>query len=386
MDAVRFARGAANEAGFLADLDAGLAKNKARDAAFMRAQIPVDGGGGARGLLSLKQGAQAASQAISALNGGSIVPLIGSLGSTGIAGAAVAAAAALAALTAKAFMAEDAARRVKEEFFAQVDALKAAGGNVEFAEHVNRVVSLSTAWGKAREQLDAYLATLAERTGGTNFGLGVIAAFGAAGAANTMSTETAQQREQRLAFGAAKERLEQEKKANEERQEMEKQSAAAAKEYAREREAMAQKAFEATRDRMAKEAAAQKKAADEGLERDRKIRESVRTPAQNLRRELSELGMSSVDPFTRLKALENMQQKALGMIGGGGTPRLQSQTAIRAGSVEALRANFPGGNTPDEKQLAEQKKTAENTKQAKVVLEQIRDAIKETTASMGVMP
>lgn len=106
-----------------------------------------------------------------------------------------------------------------------------------------------------------------------------------------------------------------------------------------------------------------------------KIREGLRTPAERLRDEAMEAGnafrLGSIDAATRDRALLDFKARAADMAGSDAAARTIG--VVRGGSVEALRQQF-GGNVT-EKQLAEQKKTAENTTQANTLLGEIKTVI-----------
>lgn len=106
-----------------------------------------------------------------------------------------------------------------------------------------------------------------------------------------------------------------------------------------------------------------------------KIRDGLRTPAEKLRDEALAAGnafrLGAIDAATRDRALEDFRVRAADMAGQDAAARTIG--VIRGGSVEALRQQFGGNAT--EKQLAEQKKTAENTAQANTLLGEIKGVI-----------
>lgn len=106
-----------------------------------------------------------------------------------------------------------------------------------------------------------------------------------------------------------------------------------------------------------------------------KITEGLKLPAEKLRDDLFALQESfrlgAITPWARERGLADLKMKADEMAGRDVGAR--SIGLVRGGSVEALRQQFGGGNT--ERQLAEQKKTAENTTVANKLLEDIKTAI-----------
>lgn len=105
----------------------------------------------------------------------------------------------------------------------------------------------------------------------------------------------------------------------------------------------------------------------------------TRTPAERLNQRFGELRGMMLDADTRARALERLESDAEGIAGGGA--RMQSVGAVRAGTVEALRAQF-GKNTAEEA-LKEAKKQTKEQEMARGLLTQIRDAIADN-AAMGV--
>lgn len=114
---------------------------------------------------------------------------------------------------------------------------------------------------------------------------------------------------------------------------------------------------------------------DKAGEHTKKITDSLRLPAEKVRDDLKELidarKGGSITDATFQRGLTDLRSKARDM--AAPDTGVRSVAALRAGTVEALRASTGGSTT--EKQLEEQKKTAENTKQAEELLVQIRDAM-----------
>jgi hypothetical protein len=106
-----------------------------------------------------------------------------------------------------------------------------------------------------------------------------------------------------------------------------------------------------------------------------RIKDSLASPAEKLKKEFEDVESSfasgGIDAATRSRAIQDLQMRARDMVGGDAQARTVG--VVRGGSVEALRQQF--GGTSSEKQLAEQKKTAENTATANTLLDEIKTAI-----------
>jgi hypothetical protein len=109
-------------------------------------------------------------------------------------------------------------------------------------------------------------------------------------------------------------------------------------------------------------------------EKGERLAEQFKSPAAKLRDDLKELQdahrLGSITDDVFQKGLLDLKGKARDMAFMDSGPRTVG--AIRAGSVEALRAEF-SGRADTEKQLEEQKKIEENTAEAKALLQEIRD-------------
>lgn len=108
-------------------------------------------------------------------------------------------------------------------------------------------------------------------------------------------------------------------------------------------------------------------------ERTKTLKDNLRTPAEELAKdlkELMELRAAGLDNATFGKGLADLQSKARDL---SGQANLQPQTigAVRAGSIEALRAQFNGRNV-SEKQLEEQRKAVAEAATANGLLGEIK--------------
>lgn len=108
--------------------------------------------------------------------------------------------------------------------------------------------------------------------------------------------------------------------------------------------------------------------------------ESLKTPSEKLGDQLEQLKEWStngfLDPETLAKGIDNLQGKAKAML----PPEIrditpQSVQAVRAGSVEALRAQYNGKGGTSEKQLEEQRKQRQEQERATKFLEDIAKAL-----------
>lgn len=122
---------------------------------------------------------------------------------------------------------------------------------------------------------------------------------------------------------------------------------------------------------------AESKMLDELAERANKIFDAVQTPAERLGDEFRELVAMrphlADDTFNR--ALTDIKLRASD-IADRGIAGTQSTAAVRAGSVEALRAQFSGAKPTSEKQLEEQRKQREEQEEANGLLSDIRDELR----------
>ena len=118
--------------------------------------------------------------------------------------------------------------------------------------------------------------------------------------------------------------------------------------------------------------AAKRRIEDEAIEKANRLFESNMTPTEKIREELAELdrlrSMGALDDRTYNRELTRLKGQARDIANiDKAVP--QSISAIRAGSVEALRASM--GQTMDEKQLEEQKKQTEEAKEGNKLLGEI---------------
>ena len=140
-------------------------------------------------------------------------------------------------------------------------------------------------------------------------------------------------------------------------------------------------------DRLRKEdEAARKKEIDARNE----LFESLKTPSEKFRDELSKLGTMFGAPGSELfetnrvaavRAFEDLQDRIRGQIGGGGPVGTQSTAAIRAGSIEALRAQHSGNIVA--KQLKEAEKQTREQEAMRGLLETISDKIQGFAEAPG---
>lgn len=120
-----------------------------------------------------------------------------------------------------------------------------------------------------------------------------------------------------------------------------------------------------------------RKAEDAIIAQADKLFESTRTPAEKLRSDFEDLqrlnATGALSPELFGRGLGELRDRAVAI--AGADVQKQSVGAIRAGSVEALRAQFDG-QALDEKQLEEIKKGNADRAEGNKLLGEVRDAIK----------